>query len=287
MKYLRRIFFITLGMLVFAGCSKVPITGRKHLALLPNDMILSMSIASYQDFLKEHPPLPASDNRVTGVRNVGNKISAGVIQFLQQNDMSDKIKDYSWEFNVVDDKTVNAWCMPGGKIVFYTGILPITLDDFGVATVMGHEVAHAVAEHGNERMTEQLAVYLGGVTLDYALQKEPQKTRDIFLTAYGVGSELGVLAYSRKQEYEADKLGMVFMAMSGYDPAKAIEFWQRMKSAGGQSTPEFLSTHPTDDNRIKALQSFLTEAKKYYKTGQQPPGDTKQQQKTGKTVKLH
>jgi predicted Zn-dependent protease len=286
MKKTKHVILLMVFLILVAACSKVPITGRKHLTLLPNDMILSMSLESYKDFLKQNPPLPVSDGRVGEVRNVGNKISAGVVKFLQDNEMGDKVKDYSWEFNVVDDKTVNAWCLPGGKIVFYSGILPITQDDFGIATVMGHEIAHAVADHGNERMTEQLGVYLGGVTLDYALQKEPQMTRDIFLTAYGVGSQLGELAYSRKMEYEADKLGMVFMAMSGYDPSKAIEFWQRMQAAGGQKPPEFLSTHPSDANRIKTLQSFLPEAKKYYNTGQQPT-DKGQPPKSQKTIKLH
>jgi predicted Zn-dependent protease len=278
-----QIFRFVFIVLILVSCSKVPITGRKQFKLLPNDMVLSMSRSSYQDFLQQHPPLPASNPEVTEVRTVGGRISAGVVKFLQQNNMSDRVSDFTWEFNVVDDKTVNAWCMPGGKIVFYSGILPVAKDDNGIATVMGHEIGHAVAEHGNERMTEQLALYLGGISLDYALQKEPQTTRDIFLTSYGVGSQLGDLAYSRKHEYEADKLGMVFMAMSGYDPASAITFWQRMTLAGGAKPPEFLSTHPSDENRIKAMQAFLPQAKTFYNTGQ----SGKQSGKTTKTVKIH
>jgi predicted Zn-dependent protease len=277
------IYGLILLMLTIISCSRVPITGRKQIKLLPNDVVLSMSRSNYQDFLAQHPPMPASNAGVIQVRNVGSRISSGVMRFLQQNNMSDRIPEFTWEFNVVDDKTVNAWCMPGGKIVFYSGILPVAQDDNGIATVMGHEIGHAVAEHGNERMTEQLAVYLGGISLEYALQKEPQTTQDIFLTAYGVGSQLGVLAYSRKQEYEADKLGMVFMAMSGYDPATAIAFWQRMAQTGGARPPEFLSTHPSDENRIKALQAFLPQAKAYYNSGQ--PGTTPG--KKTKVIKLH
>ncbi len=277
------IFGFILLMLTVISCSRVPITGRKQFKLLPNDVVLSMSRSSYQEFLAQHPPLPASNPGVMQVRKVGDRISSGVGRFLQQNNMSDRIPEYTWEFNVVDDKTVNAWCMPGGKIVFYSGILPVASDDNGIATVMGHEIGHAVAEHGNERMTEQLAIYLGGISLEYALQKEPQTTKDIFLTAYGVGSQLGVLAYSRKQEYEADKLGMVFMAMSGYDPATAITFWQRMAQTGGAKPPEFLSTHPNDENRIKALQAFLPQAGAYYNSGQ--PGTTPG--KKTKVIKLH
>ncbi|MCK5838344.1 MAG: M48 family metallopeptidase, partial [Bacteroidales bacterium] len=195
--------------------------------------------------------------------------------FLNDNKMADRVDDFTWEFNVVEDEAVNAWCMPGGKIVFYSGILPVTEGLNGIATVMGHEIAHAVAQHGNERMTQQLAIYLGAVSLDYALANEPEKTRDIFLMAYGAGSQLGSLAYSRTHEYEADKLGMVFMAMSGYDPAYAIDFWQRMSQIGGGKPPEFLSTHPSDENRVKALQKFLPEAKKYYTKNEKSGGSIK------------
>ncbi len=265
-------YFLIVVTLFFIACSTIPITNRKSVKLLPNSMMLSMSIASYQDFLNQNPPLPSSDARVQEVQKVGNDISQGVIQFLNDNKMAERVDDFTWEFNVVEDETVNAWCMPGGKIVFYSGILPVTEGLNGIATVMGHEIAHAVAQHGNERMTQQLAIYMGAVTLDYALANEPEKTRDIFLLAYGAGSQLGSLAYSRTHEYEADKLGMVFMAMSGYDPAYAIDFWQRMAQIGGAKPPEFLSTHPSDENRVEALRKFLPEAQKYYKTGKKSGG---------------
>jgi predicted Zn-dependent protease len=270
MKVRSKPLVVVFGVLFLISCSTVPITQRKQIKLLPSNMMLGMAAESYQDFLSQNPPLPSSDSRTQLVRNIGSKISSSVRQFMADNNLSDQIKDYQWQFNVVDDPTVNAWCMPGGYIVFYTGILDIANGEEGIATVMGHEISHAIAQHGNERMTQQLAIYLGAVSLDYAMQNEPQQTRDIFLTAYGVGSTLGTLAYSRKHEYEADKLGMVFMAMAGYDPANAVEFWQRMAQQGGQKPPEFLSTHPNDENRIRALQEFLPEAQKYFNQGGAP-----------------
>lgn len=261
----RRSGFILVTVFLMFGCSTVPITGRKRVNLVPSEMMLGLGAQGYADFLSQNPPLPVSDSRTVLVRDVGVNISRAVEQFLYDNQMGDDVRKFSWEYNVVDDPTINAWCMPGGKIVFYTGILPIANGEEGIATIMGHEVAHAVAKHGDERMTQQLAIFFGAVGLDYALQNEPQTTRDIFLTAYGVGSQLGTLAYSRTHEYEADKLGMVFMAMAGYDPTNAISFWQRMSQKGGQQPPEFLSTHPNDENRIKALQEFLPKAQEYYR----------------------
>lgn len=264
MNNLRRIsfFLITLALI---SCSKVPITGRRQLNVVPGNMLTQMSLSSYQQFLTEHPPVPAGNQQAQMVSNVGQRISAAVETWLRDNQMEDKIKNYSWEFNLVDSPEVNAWCMPGGKVVFYTGIMPIAKDESGIAVIMGHEIAHAVANHGGERMSQQLAVIFGGVTLDVALNKEPELTRDIFNSVYGVGSQLGMLAYSRTHEYEADKLGMVFMAMAGYDPARTISFWQEMAAIPGQAPPEFLSTHPSNQKRIKALQDFLPQANNYYK----------------------
>jgi predicted Zn-dependent protease len=288
-------FLITaIFTVLIIACSTVPITQRKQVALLPNDMMLGMGIESYNEFLSQNQPLPDSDERVVAVRNVGNRIAGGVEQFLTDHKLGDKIKDYSWTFNVVDDPTINAWCMPGGLIVFYTGILPVAESEEGVATIMGHEIAHAIAQHGNERMTQQLAIYLGAVSLDYALNNKPEETRDIFLTAYGVGSTLGTLAYSRKHEYEADKLGMVFMAMAGYDPVAAVDFWARMAQIGGEKPPELLSTHPDDESRIAALQEFLPEARKYYVEGGggsggsgTAPGSTGEQKKKSGSVNFY
>jgi Zn-dependent protease with chaperone function len=276
--------FFWITILLLAGCSTVPITGRKRVNLIPSELMIPMALQEYNSFLQQNPALPASDERVVPVKTVGINISNAVMQFLYDNDMKKEAENMAWEFNVVNDPTVNAWCMPGGKIVFYTGILPLAGGPEGIATIMGHEIAHAFAKHGEERMTQQVAILVGGLGLEYALKNEPQTTSDIFLTAYGVGSQLGQLAYSRQHEYEADKLGMVFMAMAGYDPSSTITFWQKMSHLhGGASIPEFLSTHPSDENRIAKMQEFLPEAMKYYK-GEVKSGGTKST--GGGTIKL-
>lgn len=254
-------------LIILVGCSTVPITNRTQLSLLPENMMLDMSLTNYNSFLKENETLPSSNPKVKMTREVGHKIAGAVENFMRSEGRGKDLKNYSWEFNVVRNEQVNAWCMPGGKVVFYTGILPITQDRPGLAVVMGHEIAHAIAKHGNERMSQQLALTMGGLTLRYAMREKPEKTRQIFMTAYGVGSALGSLAYSRKHEYEADKIGMIFMAMAGYNPKRAVEFWKKMAQQGGGSPPEFLSTHPSDENRVQSLKEFLPEAMKYYKSG--------------------
>ncbi len=262
-KTARTIFIILLGTAIVA-CSKVPITGRKQLKFLPDSMIMAMGQENYSAFLKSNPPVNPPTRSSAEVTAVGIRISKAVEKYLADNGLSKKIAGYKWEFNVVDSKDVNAWCMPGGKVVVYTGILPLTKDDAGLAVVMGHEIAHAIADHGNERMSQELAVQAAGVGLDIYMQKEPQQTRDMFMSAFGVGSQLGLLGYSRQHELEADKLGLVFMAMAGYDPERALSFWQEMSKAGGAKPPEFMSTHPSDERRIAQIQAFLPEAKKYY-----------------------
>lgn len=261
----KTIYALVLIMLASA-CSKVPITGRKQLKLLPNNLMMNMSLSSYQSMMDKHTILPDNDKKTVFVRTVGERISNAAVGFLKKEGEGDRVKGFEWEYNVIQDDVVNAWCMPGGKIAVYTGILPVTKNKFGLATVLAHEIAHAVAKHGNERMSQQLAIALGGMSLSVAMKKEPEKTQQIFMAAYGVGSTLGTLAYSRKHEYEADKLGMVFMALAGYDPAQSIKFWERMSAMkDGASIPQFLSTHPSDENRIKAMKEFLPEANKYYK----------------------
>jgi len=247
------------------SCSKVPITGRRQVNLLPESILTEMSFTNYSQFLNENKPVSKSDPQAKKVEAIGRKISRSVSKYMKQNDQSSRLKNFAWEFNLVKDDVPNAWCMPGGKVVVYTGILPLTLDDEGLACVMGHEVAHAVARHGNERLSQQLMITFGAIGLDIALKEKPEKTKELFMLAYGVGSQLGSLAYSRSHESEADKMGMIFMAMSGYDPAKAIKFWQRMAANGGHNTPEFLSTHPSHKTRIAELKKFLPEARKYYK----------------------
>ena len=261
MKYLAIVTLIA----ILVSCSKVPLTGRKQMKLLPNSEVMALSLTSYKEFLAKNPPLPATDPFAKTVKNVGQRISASVESFLRQKGYADRIKGYKWEFNAVNSKDVNAWCMPGGKVVAYSGIWPVAKDESGLAVVLSHEIAHAIAEHGNERMSQQLAIQVGAMGLDIALQKEPEMTRNIFLTSYGVGSNLGVLAYSREHELEADRLGLIFMAMAGYNPERALTFWQDMSKIGGAKPPEFLSTHPSDANRIAKVKKYLPEAKKYYK----------------------
>jgi len=199
------------------------------------------------------------------VKTVGSDISIAVESFMMKNNMKDRIDGFSWEFNLIESDVPNAWCMPGGKIVVYSGILPLTATESGLAVVIGHEIAHAVGRHGNERMSQGLLINLGGMALSAALESEPEKTRNLYLAAYGLGSQVGIaLPYSRAHENEADKLGLIFMAMAGYDPQAAVDFWSRMSEMGGSKPPEFLSTHPSDETRIKNMEAFLPEAMKYY-----------------------
>lgn len=264
---MKKTSFIILAVVIFVSCvQKVPITGRRQVSLVPESEMMSMSFTEYDKFLKANKVLPANDQRSMMVQQVGKRIQVAVETFMKEKGLSKRIEGYQWEFNTVDDPTVNAWCMPGGKVVVYTGLLPVTQDEEGLAIVMGHEIAHAVARHGNERMSQGLAVQLGGVALSVALQNKSAQTQNIFLQSYGIGSQLGMLKYSRTHESEADKMGLVFAAMAGYDPNSAIAFWERMAAqAGGQKPPELLSTHPSDETRINDLKAFMPEAMKYYK----------------------
>lgn len=251
--------------LFFYHCSTVPITGRSQLNLIPDSEINAMSFQQYDEFIKQNK-LSGNKNDLEMVKRVGKNIQTAVETYFAQNNLSKELEGYQWEFNVVESDEVNAWCMPGGKVVVYTGILPLTKDETGLAVVMGHEIAHAIAQHGNERMSQGLLQQLGGVALSVALQNEPQQTQELFLTAYGIGTTLGViLPYSRTHESEADRLGLIFMAMAGYDPNVAVEFWQRMAAQGGAKPPEFLSTHPSNETRIADIKKELPEALKYYK----------------------
>jgi predicted Zn-dependent protease len=255
------ILFVTL----FLSCTTVPITGRKQLDFIPGSSMLAMSFQEYDAFLKSHK---LSSNQAQGqmVKGVGTGIQRAVEQYFAQKQQSNALDGYAWEFNLVESDEVNAWCMPGGKVVVYTGILPITQDEAGLATVMGHEIAHAVAKHGNERMSQGLLAQMGGMGLSAALKEKPQKTRELWMGAFGLGAQVGVLLpYSRLQEKEADRLGLIFMAMAGYDPGKAVGFWERMaKEKGGQAPPEFLSTHPSDQRRIAKIKELIPEAMQYY-----------------------
>lgn len=248
------------------ACQKVPITGRKQLSLVPESEMISLSLTSYRDFLAKNPPVADSDPNAQMVKNVGRKVSQAVNAFMKEKGLSSRLQGYKWEFNLVNNNEVNAWCMSGGKVVVYSGLLPVTQTETALACVMGHEIAHAVARHGGERMSQGLLQQAGGLALDVALAQKPQLTRDLLLQSYGVGSTLGLLAYSRTQESEADKMGLVFMAMAGYDPGEAVAFWERMaKTSGGNAPIALLSTHPSDAKRIADIKAYLPTARKYYR----------------------
>jgi predicted Zn-dependent protease len=262
-------FTIFLSMiLIFIECSKVPVTGRSQLNLLPEGDVLALANQQYQDFMKQHPPVKGT-SEAERVNRVGQRIANAVQKYFEQQGDMDRLKGYNWEFNLVQDNQINAFAMPGGKTVVYTGIIPVAQNDAGLAVVMGHEIAHAIAKHGNERMSQALTAELGGAALSVALRNKPQQTQELFLASFGLGSQVGILLpYSRLQETEADKLGLVFMAMAGYDPHEAVGFWQRMAAAsGGGRQPEFLSTHPAPENRINSINNYMNEAMKYYQPG--------------------
>lgn len=251
--------------LYLVSCGTVPLTGRKQLTAIPSSQMLSLSTDSYQQVLKESD-LSKNQEYISRVKRVGERISDAVEEYMRQNGLSDRLKGYQWEYHVIKSEQLNAWCMPGGKIAFYEGIMPVCKDDNGVAVVMAHEVAHAVARHGNERMSQQLAVQLGGIALSEALETQKEQTQQLAMLAFGVGSQVGVmLPYSRLHESEADELGLYFMAMAGFDPREATDFWKRMAKEGGSRPPEFLSTHPNPDTRISNLEKLMPKALKYYK----------------------
>lgn len=256
------LFILTVSVFIY-GCQTVPFSNRKQLTLLPESQMMSMSLTQYDEFLNENPPVQQGANAQM-VKRVGQKISSAVERYMKSNGMASRVNGFEWEFNLVDQDVPNAWCMPGGKVVFYTGILPYTKTEAGMAVVMGHEIAHAIARHGNERMSQQLMVQAGGVALSAYLETHEEENTDLYLAAYGVGSTVGVsLPFSRTHETEADRMGLIFMTMAGYDPQEAVEFWTRMSQSGGQKPPEFLSTHPSDQTRIENLKKFLPEARAY------------------------
>ncbi len=261
------IFTAVILQLTFYSCRTVPVSDRRQISFLPESMLVEMGHNNYNEFLENHK-LSTNQEQTAMIKNAGNRIATAVENYLREQGLESRIRDFDWEFNLIEEDVANAWAMPGGKIVFYSGILPITRNEEGVAVVMGHEIAHVVARHGNERMSQQLLVQTGGIALSVALQERPEQTRNIFLTAYGLGATVGViLPYSRAHEREADRLGLIFMAMAGYDPSEAVSFWERMEQmSGGSAPPEFLSTHPSSATRIREMKDFLPEAMKYYRT---------------------
>ena len=252
-------------LLCLAGCSEVEITGRQQFNIVPDSLMNSMSFQSYGEFLAEHKVITGTE-QAQMVKRVGSRIQNAVEQYCDEYAMPDRLDGYKWEFNIVDDPNINAWCMPGGKVVVYTGIMPIAQTETGLAVVMGHEIGHAFAKHGAERMSHALIVQMGGMALSTAIKDRPEQTKNLFMQSYGIGTKLGVLKYSRTHENEADHLGLIFMAMAGYNPEEAIGFWQRMTAQKkGAQPPEFLSTHPADETRIQNLKDLLPDAMTYYK----------------------
>lgn len=265
---IRKITSLFLLSALFITCSKNPLTGKSQLTLLPESELQNMANGEYLKFLASNKVITASNNRDADmVKRVGIRIVRAVETYYANKSMSEKLNGFKWETNLVEDKAVNAWCMPGGKIVVYTGILPITQNEAALAAVMGHEVSHALLQHGNQRMSQGLLQLLGGVALQVAVANKPQETQNLFLAAYGVGTTVGVmLPFSRKHELEADRYGLIWTAMAGYNPQEAIGLWERMeKASNGQKPPEFLSTHPSEGRRIDQIKQYLPEAMQYYK----------------------
>jgi predicted Zn-dependent protease len=261
-----RYYYVCVLYLLITGCSTVPVTGRSHLNLIPGTSMMSMSAQQYDTFLKESK-LSQNQQQTAMVKRVGTRIQDAVERYFTSSGLQDYLKSYKWEFNLVEDNQVNAWCMPGGKVVVYSGIIPIAKDDAGLAVVMGHEIAHAIAEHGNERMSQELIAQVGGVALSTALAMQPDTTKQLWMTVYGAGTQYGaLLPYSRLHESEADNLGLVFMTMAGYDPNVAIGFWERMSAQkAGKASPEFLSTHPSDATRIANIKRLIPTVISQYK----------------------
>ncbi|MXV15836.1 M48 family metallopeptidase [Hufsiella ginkgonis] len=255
-----KFLFTTIAILVLAACATVPLTGRKKLSLVDEASIQTEAATAYKQFLSDpKTKVIANSTDAQRVKRVGTAIAGAISRYMQANGYGTQY-NYNWEFNLVESKDINAWCMPGGKVAVYTGILPVTQSDAGLATVMGHEIAHAIAGHSSERASQTALAQAGGSVIGAATGSQT------VAQLYGVGGQLTLLKYGRNQESEADRLGLIFMAMAGYDPQAAVSFWQRMATASQNGgTPEFLSTHPSDATRIADIQKRLPEAMKYYK----------------------
>lgn len=258
------LLFITLPL--FIACSKNAVTGRNQLKLFPESVLQEQALTEYRTFLSQNKVLSENVNKDADmVRRVGLRISKAITEYYTAKGLGKELENYKWEFNLVDSKDVNAWCMPGGKVVVYTGLLPITQNEAALAVVMGHEITHAVAHHGNERIS-QAAFAQGLETAGNIFTQNNSKANALFTNIFAPAAQIGVLLpNSRKQELEADHFGLNFAAMAGYNPNEAIAFWQRMSKAGGEKPPTFLATHPSDEKRIERLQQNMPEALSYYK----------------------
>ncbi len=280
---MKNYLFISMLFAAFLiACARVPISNRKQFILVGDDELNAMALTSYKSFLDTNKVVPASNFNTQMAKRVGDKIAKAAQQYFVDHKKPDYLKSFAFETNVVESKEVNAWCMPGGKMVVYTGILPITQTETGLAVVMGHEVSHAIAKHGAERMSNgmlaQGLLLAGQVGLGVAMADKPEKTQNLWNQIFGLaapaGAQLGLLANGRNQESEADHLGLIFMAMAGYNPEEAVPFWKRMSDlAVGAKPPLIISTHPTDAQRIADITKFMPEAlKEYTKTTGTVPG---------------
>lgn len=261
----KQISLIIVSLLMLAGCGSVPVTGRKQVLLVSDQEVLTSSLTQYKDYMKTAPK-SASVQQAAMVTRVGKRIAAATEQYLRQNGLAEEVKNFAWEFNLVRDGQINAFCMPGGKIVVYEGLMKIVSSDDELAVVIGHEMAHAVAKHSNERMSQQILAQYGSQILSLSLSQKSAAIQTIANQVYGVGAQYGVmLPFSRKHELEADYMGLIFMRMAGYNPDVAVKFWQKMSSGSTAKVPELMSTHPSDARRISDIQKALPEIKAKYK----------------------
>ncbi len=252
------------GLLLLSACGSVPLTGRKQVLLVSDQEVLTSSLTQYSDYMKSAAK-STNKEQTAMVTRVGKKIAAATEAYLKENGMESETKNFQWEFNLVNDSQVNAFCMPGGKIVVYEGLMPLVGSDDELAVVLGHEVAHAVAKHSNERMSQQLMAQYGAAILGQAVSNKSTAVQSLANTVYGVGAQYGVmLPFSRKHESEADYMGLVFMTMAGYNPDVAVGFWQKMSAGKSGTTPEFMSTHPSDATRIADIEQALPDIKSKY-----------------------
>lgn len=262
-----RFHLLLLLVVLFSSCAQNAITGRKQWQFFSEADIQSTALTQYRDFISKNKVVPVSGSRDAAmVSRLGQKLTTAITAYYKKQGLGAELEGYQWEYNLVDDKQANAWCMPGGKIVVYTGLLPYTKNETALAIVMGHEIAHALAKHGNERMSQSAVQQVGGVALQIALLNKSPEAQNIFLNAYGIGTTVGgLLPFSRKHELEADKLGLMYAAMAGYDPRESVLLWERMAQSGdGNKPPEILSTHPAEATRIEKLKEEMPEALKLY-----------------------
>ncbi|MCK9342581.1 MAG: M48 family metallopeptidase [Massilibacteroides sp.] len=262
---MKNFLFLLCALFMLNSCGTVPLTGRQQIMLVSNEEILSSSLKQYDSYITKSQK-STNAQAIRRVVTVGKRVAAATEAYLKANGLASEVSNFSWEFNLVKDDQVNAFCMPGGKIVVYEGLLKVAQTDAELALVLGHEIAHAVAKHSNERMSQQMLEQYGMQIINQATQQKSEAINVLANSVYGLGTKYGImLPFSRTQEYEADRLGLMFMAMAGYDPQIAAGFWRKMSAQGGASAPEFMNTHPSDANRIAQIEKYLPEAMKRYK----------------------